>query len=59
MDRQPWVNWDAAGATSMNDRIRTRLQRILETHTPPPLPEGTAEKIQAVLEAAAARMSQA
>jgi trimethylamine:corrinoid methyltransferase-like protein len=57
MDRQPWPNWEAAGATSMNDRIRTRLHRILETHPPPPLPPGTAEKIQAVLAAAEARLN--
>jgi trimethylamine--corrinoid protein Co-methyltransferase len=58
MDRQPYVNWEAAGATSMNDRIRSRLHRILETHTPPPLPDGSAEKIQAVLDAAEARLQE-
>jgi trimethylamine--corrinoid protein Co-methyltransferase len=57
MDRQRWENWQAAGATTMNDRIRDRLRSILATHTPPPLPPGAADAIQAVIDAAEARMS--
>lgn len=55
MDREPWVNWQAAGAPTMADRVKTRLQGILDTHEPPPLPEGAAEEIEAVLQAAKAR----
>jgi trimethylamine--corrinoid protein Co-methyltransferase len=55
MDRQPWVNWEAAGAPTMYDRIQVRLREILATHKPPPLPDGVAEKIKAVLQAAEAR----
>ena len=55
MDRQPWVTWEAAGAQTMLDRIRAKLREILATHQPPPLPEGAAEKIEAILEAAEAR----
>jgi trimethylamine:corrinoid methyltransferase-like protein len=55
MDRQNWVTWTKGGAQSMDDRIRTRLHKILATHRPKPLPDGAAEKIQAVLDAAEAR----
>jgi len=55
MDRDPWVNWEMAGSQTMHDRTRARLRQILETHEPPPLPEGAAEKIEAILEAAEAR----
>ena len=55
MDRQPWVNWQAAGAQTMLDRIKAKLREILATHQPPPLPDGAAEKIEAILQEAEAR----
>ena len=55
MDREPWVNWQAAGAQTMLERIRARLREILATHQPPPLPDGAAEEIEAILQAAEAR----
>ena len=55
MDRDPWVNWEAASSLTMHDRIQARVREILATHEPPPLPEGTAEKIETILEAAEAR----
>jgi trimethylamine:corrinoid methyltransferase-like protein len=55
MDRNAWVNWEAAGSQTMPDRIRARVREILATHQPPPLPDGAAAKIEAVLEAAEAR----
>jgi trimethylamine--corrinoid protein Co-methyltransferase len=55
MDRDKWVNWEAAGALSMHDRIKAKLRHILETHTPAPLPDGAAAKIAAILQAAEAR----
>lgn len=55
MDRQPYETWQAAGAQTMNDRIRAKLQKILTTHQPPPLPAGAAEKINAILQAAEVR----
>ena len=57
MDRRHWVNWEAAGAVTMHDRIKARLTHILTTHTPPPLPDGAAEKIRAVFDAAEARLA--
>jgi trimethylamine--corrinoid protein Co-methyltransferase len=51
-DRDPWVNWQAAGAPTVLDRIRERLHHILTTHQPPPLPDGAAERIAAILRTA-------
>ena len=55
MDRQPYENWQAMGAHTMNDRIRAKLAKILSTHQPPELPAGAAEKIEAILQAAEVR----
>jgi len=56
MDRNAWVNWEAAGSPTMPDRIRVRVREILATHRPPPLPDGAAAKIEAVLAAAEERV---
>jgi trimethylamine--corrinoid protein Co-methyltransferase len=58
MDRKAWVNWEAAGSQTMNDRIQARLREILATHRPPPLPDGAAEQIEAILQAAEVRERQ-
>jgi len=55
MDREPWVNWRAAGSPTMYDRIQVRLREILATHQPPLLPKGVAERIEAILQAAEVR----
>jgi trimethylamine--corrinoid protein Co-methyltransferase len=55
MDRQPYDNWQSAGSQTMTDRIQTKLTKILATHQPLPLPEGAAEKIDAILQAAERR----
>ncbi len=57
MDREPWVNWETAGAQTMLDRIRAKLREILDTHQPPPLPDGATDKIEAILQAAEERES--
>jgi trimethylamine--corrinoid protein Co-methyltransferase len=55
MDRNPWEIWTTAGAPNLLDRIQERVRTILATHRPPPLPDGAAEEIQAILKAAEAR----
>lgn len=55
MDREPWVNWRAAGSLTMYDRIQARLREILATHQPPPLPKGVAERMETILQAAEVR----
>lgn len=54
-DRRPWDTWAAAGSLTATDRIKAKLAKILATHQPPPLPEGAAAKIEAILQAAEAR----
>jgi hypothetical protein len=39
----------------MQDRVRARVKKILASHRPAPLPDGVAEEIDALLEAAAQR----
>ncbi len=58
LDRKSWVNWEAAGSQKMYDRLKARLREILATHKPPPLPDGAAEKIEAILQAAEARLEE-
>jgi trimethylamine--corrinoid protein Co-methyltransferase len=58
MDRQRYPTWEAAGATTMTDRIRARLHKILAQHTPPLLSVEITDKIQAVLDAAEARLAE-
>lgn len=48
---------EAAGRKTVTNRIQARLNKILARHTPPPLPEGAAEKIAVVLQEAEARSS--
>jgi trimethylamine--corrinoid protein Co-methyltransferase len=55
MDREPWEGWEALGSTRMADRVKAKLQRILSSHQPPPLPPDVAEQIEGVLSAAEAR----
>jgi trimethylamine--corrinoid protein Co-methyltransferase len=55
MDRMPWETWITSGAETMRTRIRQRVRTILTTHRPPPLPDGAAEEIEAILQAAEER----
>jgi len=41
----------------MIDRVQRRVRSILTTHRPPPLPDGAAEEIEAILRAAEERYS--
>lgn len=59
MDRAPWVNWEAAGALTMQDRVHARVQDILATHRPPPLPDSAAERIEHILREVKARANEA
>lgn len=58
LDRDPYTTWERKGAKSMQQRVNEQLQQILQSHQPPPLPEGCAEKIQAILKEAERRSSQ-
>jgi trimethylamine--corrinoid protein Co-methyltransferase len=55
MDRNAWVNWKAAGSKTMQDLVTARVQEILATHEPPPLPQAATEKIETILATAEER----
>jgi trimethylamine---corrinoid protein Co-methyltransferase len=55
MDRQPWDVWEAAGSKTATDRVQAKLKKIMARHAPPPLPDGAAEKIEAIRREAEAR----
>jgi trimethylamine--corrinoid protein Co-methyltransferase len=44
--------WEAKGAQSLGERAAERVEEILSTHTPEPLPEKVRQEIRAVVERA-------
>jgi trimethylamine--corrinoid protein Co-methyltransferase len=55
-DRRNHDEWAAAGAKTLRQRARERALDILETHVPPPLPDGAAAEIEAILQRAEQRV---
>lgn len=51
-DRDSWDNWQRAGATSMAERARQKLEAILAGPDPEPMEEAMAREVDAVVEAA-------
>ncbi|MGB9673873.1 MAG: trimethylamine methyltransferase family protein [Anaerolineales bacterium] len=54
-DRNAYVIWEKNGAKSIHERIQSRLTSILENHSAPILPKGSAEKIVEILNQAEER----
>ncbi len=46
LNRKGYENWATEGRLTFRQKARQRLQKILATHQPPPLPEEEARKIQ-------------
>ncbi|MCG6912198.1 MAG: trimethylamine methyltransferase family protein [Deltaproteobacteria bacterium] len=44
--RQPMEAWKKEGAKDTLDRVREKIRYIMETHTPEPLPEAVAAKLE-------------
>ena len=55
MDRNAYLIWAQAGSKSMEARVKDKLEKILKTHQPAPLPGGVVEAIDAILEQAELR----
>jgi trimethylamine--corrinoid protein Co-methyltransferase len=49
MDREPWDAWKQNGGQTMLDRVRQRLDHILNNSQPLSVPEKATKKIQAIL----------
>ena len=57
-DRQSHAEWVKAGSKSIIDRAQERVQEILSSHKPTPLPEDQAKAIDEILEEATAYYKQ-
>jgi trimethylamine--corrinoid protein Co-methyltransferase len=51
-DRQPFEEWNAAGAKTLRTRARERALKLLETHRPEPLPADVQRKVDEIVEQA-------
>ena len=49
MDRKAYDVWTMDGPTSMEERIKSKLQKILQRHQPTPLSADVTERINAIL----------
>ncbi len=49
MDRDHHTIWEGKGGMSMEERVRQRLQQILETHRPEPLSPAVQQRIAGIL----------
>ncbi len=54
IDRASHGAWLAHGSTSLGERAAARVNKILDSHQAPPLPEAVEQEITAILERAAA-----
>lgn len=52
IDRRRWENWKGLGGTDLAHRAREQAKNILKTHQPDPLPDGVAETIRQIVQAA-------
>jgi trimethylamine---corrinoid protein Co-methyltransferase len=52
MDRRMRGTWKKRGAKDLPQSARERVQAILETHEPPPLPDGAAETFEQIIASA-------
>jgi trimethylamine---corrinoid protein Co-methyltransferase len=52
IDRRVREEWSQAGGTSLYERAQAEARRILETHTPDPLPEAVQAELKSIIEAA-------
>jgi trimethylamine--corrinoid protein Co-methyltransferase len=54
IERQKYAGWVREGSTTLLERATARVEEILATHQPDPLPEDTAKAIKAVVQRAEA-----
>ena len=56
LDRRTYDNWAAAGATTLQERARQKVNKILASHEAPRLAEAIEEGVKAVTVRAAAAL---
>jgi trimethylamine--corrinoid protein Co-methyltransferase len=59
LDRQPYLGWEQKGSQDMETRLQEKLNKILSTHVPAPLPPKVSEQLEAILSDAEAREQRA
>jgi trimethylamine---corrinoid protein Co-methyltransferase len=57
IDRRVREEWAQAGATSLYDRSLAEARRILETHTPEPLPDAVLAELKSIIATAEEELS--
>lgn len=50
LNRKNYQEWSEAGESSLRQRAKARIEKILDEHKPEPLPDATARKIQALID---------
>jgi len=50
LDRDPFILWEQRGGKDTAQHLQEKLDKILNSHRPDPLPEGAEAKIQKILE---------
>jgi len=58
LDRNPYNIWTGKGSPVTEELVAAKVNRILETHQPAPLPVGAETRIEAILTEAEAREKQ-
>lgn len=56
IDRQNYDEWLNSGAKTMNDKMESKVQDILNNHVPDPLPEDVVHEMEAMIERATIRL---
>lgn len=55
MDRTPYNMWMGKGSPTTEELVAAKVNKILDTHRPAPLPEGGVEKFEEILREAEER----
>ena len=58
-ERDNYAGWVAAGAQTLGERAASRVQQILDTHQPEPLPDDVSQGIDAIIRQAEEHLSDA
>ncbi len=58
LDRNTHATWEKKGSKHTEQLVTEKLQKILSTHKPVPLPDGAAERIEQILSEAEARVGE-
>jgi len=58
IDRKKYEGWVEAGSLTMGERLNQQVKKILQEHTPEPLPDGQVRAIREIVERAERRSAE-